>query len=261
MNEVIFKNAVWGMAHGPTTALGIPSPQLAFMEFQLFMPRWQVPRNQVNPTWHPPFFYRKTKVFDHKGHVSKLCLVFLPLLVAALVGISRVNDYWHHWEDVFAGGLLGIVVATLCYLQFFPAPYHENGWGTYAYFRMLEETGGSSRQANTANSFNADRTSTVTTCQQPQNSNSILEDLEAGRSVTSTDLLIRNGSCIIVWISHIVKGWGTYAYFRMLEETGGSIRQTNTANSLNADRTLTVATHQQPKNSNSTLGDLEAGRK
>ncbi|KAK1281150.1 Lipid phosphate phosphatase 2 [Acorus gramineus] len=69
----------------------------------------------------------KTKVFDHKGHVSKLCLVFLPLLVAALVGISRVNDYWHHWEDVFAGGLLGIVVATLCYLQFFPAPYHENG--------------------------------------------------------------------------------------------------------------------------------------
>ncbi|KAK1298816.1 hypothetical protein QJS10_CPB14g00418 [Acorus calamus] len=98
----------------------------------------------------------------------------------ALVGISQVNDYWHHWEDVFAGGLLGIVVATFCYLQFFPAPYHEDGWGTYAYFRMLEETGGSIRQTNTANSFNADRTLTVAT-HQPKNSNSALEDLEAGR--------------------------------------------------------------------------------
>jgi len=30
------------------------------------------------------------------------------LLFAALVGISRVDDYWHHWQDVFAGGLLGL---------------------------------------------------------------------------------------------------------------------------------------------------------
>ncbi|CAI9752978.1 unnamed protein product [Fraxinus pennsylvanica] len=66
----------------------------------------------------------KLKVFDRKGHVAKLCLVLLPLLVASLVGISRVDDYWHHWQDVFAGGLLGLVVATFCYLQFFPPPYH-----------------------------------------------------------------------------------------------------------------------------------------
>ncbi|KAG9447225.1 hypothetical protein H6P81_013353 [Aristolochia fimbriata] len=33
---------------------------------------------------------------------------FLPLLVAALVGVSRVDDYWHHWQDVFAVGLLGL---------------------------------------------------------------------------------------------------------------------------------------------------------
>lgn len=50
----------------------------------------------------------KIKAFDHRGHVAKLCLVLLPLLFASLVGISRVDDYWHHWQDVFAGGLLGV---------------------------------------------------------------------------------------------------------------------------------------------------------
>jgi len=49
----------------------------------------------------------KLKAFDRKGHVAKLCIIFLPLLAASLVGISRVDDYWHHWTDVFAGGLIG----------------------------------------------------------------------------------------------------------------------------------------------------------
>ncbi|KAL9268284.1 putative lipid phosphate phosphatase 3, chloroplastic [Drosera capensis] len=82
----------------------------------------------------------KIKAFNRQGHVAKLCIVFLPLLAAALVAVSRVDDYWHHWQDVFAGGLLGLVVAFFCYLQFFPPPYHNDGWGPYAYFRALEET-------------------------------------------------------------------------------------------------------------------------
>ncbi|XP_059452873.1 lipid phosphate phosphatase 2-like [Corylus avellana] len=81
----------------------------------------------------------KVKVFDRRGHVAKLCIVFLPLLVASLVGVSRVNDYWHHWQDVFAGAILGLVVATFCYRQFFPNPYDDNGWGPYAYFNALDE--------------------------------------------------------------------------------------------------------------------------
>ncbi|CAM8883903.1 unnamed protein product [Rhodiola kirilowii] len=82
----------------------------------------------------------KLKAFNRKGHIAKLCLVFLPLLAASLVGVSRVDDYRHHWEDVFAGGLIGLVVAMLCYLQFFPAPYHSEGWGPYAYFKSREES-------------------------------------------------------------------------------------------------------------------------
>ena len=51
----------------------------------------------------------KIQAFDRRGHVAKLCIIFLPLLVASLIGVSRVNDYWHHWQDVFAGGLLGML--------------------------------------------------------------------------------------------------------------------------------------------------------
>lgn len=52
----------------------------------------------------------KIKAFDRKGHVAKLCIIALPLLVASLVAVSRVSDYWHHWQDVFAGGLLGMFI-------------------------------------------------------------------------------------------------------------------------------------------------------
>lgn len=54
----------------------------------------------------------KIKVFDRRGHAAKLCVVLLPLLIASLVGVSRVDDYRHHWQDVFAGGLLGSSIAN-----------------------------------------------------------------------------------------------------------------------------------------------------
>jgi diacylglycerol diphosphate phosphatase / phosphatidate phosphatase len=49
----------------------------------------------------------KLKAFDRRGHVGKLCIVIAPLLLAAMVAVSRVDDYWHHWQDVFTGGFLG----------------------------------------------------------------------------------------------------------------------------------------------------------
>lgn len=69
----------------------------------------------------------KVQAFGRDGHIAKLCVVFLPLLAASLVGVSRVDNYKHHWQDVLAGGLLGFVVAIFCYLQFFPPPYHTKG--------------------------------------------------------------------------------------------------------------------------------------
>jgi membrane-associated phospholipid phosphatase len=59
----------------------------------------------------------KITVFDRRGHVAKLCVVLLPLLVAALIAISRVDDYWHHWQDVCTGGFLGTCSATASYVN------------------------------------------------------------------------------------------------------------------------------------------------
>ncbi|KAK9676247.1 hypothetical protein RND81_11G064200 [Saponaria officinalis] len=80
----------------------------------------------------------KIQAFDRRGHVGKLCVVFLPLLLAALVGVSRVDDYWHHWTDVFAGALIGLTISFFCYLQFFPPPDRTRGWGPYSYFTAIE---------------------------------------------------------------------------------------------------------------------------
>ncbi|CAL9747869.1 unnamed protein product [Musa acuminata subsp. burmannicoides] len=93
----------------------------------------------------------KIQAFDRRGHVAKLCIVFLPLLVASLVAISRVDDYWHHWQDVFAGGILGLIVASFCYLQFFPPPYSVNGWGPHAYFQMLADNQNNAQVTHTVN--------------------------------------------------------------------------------------------------------------
>ncbi|CAN4079934.1 unnamed protein product [Withania somnifera] len=137
----------------------------------------------------------KIQAFDCRGHVAKLCLVLLPLLLASLVAISRVDDYWHHWQDVFAGGLIGLVVATLCYLQFFPPPYHDQGWATYAYFRALEESHETAEHGNgeTANANNTriaeiqierrqnERNNASTGISLSRDTGPAVEDIESGK--------------------------------------------------------------------------------
>ncbi|KAF9591870.1 hypothetical protein IFM89_008916 [Coptis chinensis] len=135
----------------------------------------------------------KIRIFDRKGHVAKLCIPLLPLLVAALVGISRVDDYWHHWQDVFAGGLIGLTVASACYLQFFPPPYHPDGFSPHAYIEMLAERGSIAEpSSNTENGYNF-QPSEIESVYMPSernretselhtyDSNSILDRMETGR--------------------------------------------------------------------------------
>ncbi|PSR91127.1 Lipid phosphate phosphatase [Actinidia chinensis var. chinensis] len=123
----------------------------------------------------------KIKAFDRKGHVAKLCIVFLPLLVASLVGISRVDDYWHHWQDVFAGGLLGLFVATFCYLQFFPPPYHTDGWGPYEYFSVQEQSRLNPHLSHPANGSNAQAQEAQALNQETGRHTSSMDDIESGR--------------------------------------------------------------------------------
>uniref|UniRef100_A0A0E0IAN9 Phosphatidic acid phosphatase type 2/haloperoxidase domain-containing protein n=1 Tax=Oryza nivara TaxID=4536 RepID=A0A0E0IAN9_ORYNI len=98
----------------------------------------------------------KLKAFNREGHIAKLCLVFLPLLVASLVAVSRVDDYWHHWQDVFAGGIIGLTVASFCYLQFFPYPFDADAIWPHAHFQQLAE----SRSNGNENSHNMGWTET-----------------------------------------------------------------------------------------------------
>ncbi|KAJ6910682.1 hypothetical protein NC652_021364 [Populus alba x Populus x berolinensis] len=126
----------------------------------------------------------KIKAFDQKGHVAKLCIVFFPLLIASLVGISRVDDYGHHWQDVFAGGLLGLVVAAFCYAQLFPPPYNDEGWGPYEYFRALEESRSNTNSGESVNELDVQPMSLAVVSQQVRkhgNEFAALEDLESGR--------------------------------------------------------------------------------
>ncbi|XP_071692753.1 lipid phosphate phosphatase 2 [Rutidosis leptorrhynchoides] len=117
----------------------------------------------------------KIRVFDRRGHVAKLCIVVLPLLVAALIGVSRVDDYWHHWQDVFAGGLLGMTVASFCYLQFFPPPNDIDGWGPHIYFQMLAESRNDTQPSN-LNGFNVHQSELENVCIQSHNGRGISDD-------------------------------------------------------------------------------------
>ncbi|KAJ1835579.1 hypothetical protein IWW55_002218 [Coemansia sp. RSA 2706] len=68
----------------------------------------------------------KLHVFDRQGHTYKSFAVFMPLLVAATVGATRVADYWHHPTDVFVGAAIGLCTATFSYHQYYPlliSPY------------------------------------------------------------------------------------------------------------------------------------------
>ncbi|KAH9900986.1 acid phosphatase/Vanadium-dependent haloperoxidase [Cubamyces lactineus] len=62
----------------------------------------------------------KMHLFDTRGHTVKAWLALTPLSAAALVAISRTMDYRHHWHDVLAGSILGIVTAYFSYRQYYP---------------------------------------------------------------------------------------------------------------------------------------------
>jgi diacylglycerol diphosphate phosphatase/phosphatidate phosphatase len=47
-------------------------------------------------------------------------MALLPLLAAAMIAISRCEDYRHDVYDVCTGGLIGISIAYFSYRRYFP---------------------------------------------------------------------------------------------------------------------------------------------
>lgn len=64
----------------------------------------------------------KLKIFSEegRGHSYRLIISFTPIVVALLVAISRTCDYHHWWQDIVVGSLIGLLIAYLCYRQYYP---------------------------------------------------------------------------------------------------------------------------------------------
>lgn len=78
------------------------------------------------------FLAGKIRVFDQRGHTWKSFAVIIPLLCAALVAISRIRDYRHHWQDVLVGGLIGMLFASFSYHQYYPSLWSQQPWKPFS---------------------------------------------------------------------------------------------------------------------------------
>lgn len=59
-----------------------------------------------------------------KGHAAFQWLIFVPMVGATLIAVSRTMDYRHHATDVIAGSLLGFVIAFTIYHTYYPHLAH-----------------------------------------------------------------------------------------------------------------------------------------
>ena len=59
-------------------------------------------------------------VFRPRTDLSRVLIALAPLIGAALIAISRLEDYRHDVYDVCAGSLLGIFIANFSYRRYFP---------------------------------------------------------------------------------------------------------------------------------------------
>jgi diacylglycerol diphosphate phosphatase/phosphatidate phosphatase len=58
----------------------------------------------------------KMHLWDPYGHRNRAWFALCPLLLAAMVAISRTEDNRHHWQDVLVGSALGFTICE-CDLQ------------------------------------------------------------------------------------------------------------------------------------------------
>ena len=60
----------------------------------------------------------KFKVFaDYHSRHWRLCFFALPILIATLMALSKLIDYWHNWWDILVGAIIGTMFAILVYRQ------------------------------------------------------------------------------------------------------------------------------------------------
>jgi diacylglycerol diphosphate phosphatase/phosphatidate phosphatase len=67
------------------------------------------------------FLAGQLHVFRPRTDLARVLLALIPLLGAALIAISRCEDYRHDVYDVTIGSILGLLIANFSYRRYFPA--------------------------------------------------------------------------------------------------------------------------------------------
>lgn len=68
----------------------------------------------------------QVKLFKAPPRSWKSFICFAPLVGAAMVAVTRTEDYRHHWQDVTVGGIMGIIIAYFAYRQYFPSLHSQD---------------------------------------------------------------------------------------------------------------------------------------
>ena len=66
------------------------------------------------------FLNGQMHVFRPRTDLARVLLALAPLVGAALIAISRCEDYRHDVYDVTIGSLLGILIAYFSYRRYYP---------------------------------------------------------------------------------------------------------------------------------------------
>ena len=66
------------------------------------------------------FFAGQMHVFRPRTDLSRVLLALAPLVGAALIAISRLEDYRHDVYDVTTGSILGMLLAYFSYRRYYP---------------------------------------------------------------------------------------------------------------------------------------------
>lgn len=59
---------------------------------------------------------------DGKGRSWRMTISFIPLAAATYIALTRIQDYRHHWEDVFFGCIIGFICALIGHLVYVGIP-------------------------------------------------------------------------------------------------------------------------------------------
>lgn len=66
------------------------------------------------------FFAGQMHVLRPRTDLARVLLALAPLIGAALIAISRCEDYRHDVYDVTVGSILGMLVANFSYRRYYP---------------------------------------------------------------------------------------------------------------------------------------------